>query len=128
MAKFTNKDLRLKDGQKVTWGTDLDSNMWWDDTAVELRLDTVISGVAPTKPDHLTPRFYVDTEIATTSGSLQNQIDGISMDHGDLTGLGDDDHTQYAPIDGSRGFTSTVSGVDPILGSDFATKDILTAN
>ena len=28
MAKFTNKDLRLKDGQKITWGTDLDANMF----------------------------------------------------------------------------------------------------
>lgn len=122
MAKFTNKDLRLKDGQKVTWGTDLDSNMWWDDAAVELRLDTVISGVHPTKPDHLTTRWYVDTEVTTASGGLQNQIDALSFDHGDLTGLGDDDHTQYVPTDGSRGFTSTVSGIDPIESSDLATK------
>jgi hypothetical protein len=115
MAKFTNKDLRLKDGQKVTWGTDLDSNIWWDDANQELRLDTVISGVMPTKPMHLTPRFYVDQEIATLSGS-------IVLDHGNLTGLGDDDHTQYILVDGSRGFTSTVSGVTPVQDFHLATK------
>jgi hypothetical protein len=125
MAKFTNKDLRLKDGQKVTWGTDLDSNIWWDDANAELRLDTVISGVHPTKPDHLTTRWYVDAEIATTSGSLQTQIDGLTLDHGGLTGLGDDDHTQYILVDGSRGFTSTVSGVDPTQPYHLTTKNYI---
>jgi len=114
MAKFTSKDLRLKDGQKVTWGTDLDSNVWWNDADAELSLDTVISGVHPTKSDHLTTRWYVDNEVATLSGS-------IVLDHGGLTGLGDDDHTQYVPTDGSRGFTSTVSGVDPVLDNDLVT-------
>ena len=122
MAKFTNKDLRLKDGQKVTWGTDLDSNIWWDDVAVELRLDTVISGVHPTKPDHLTTRWYVDEEIATTSGSLQDQLDGLTLDHGELEGLADDDHTQYVLTDGTRGFTGTVSGIDPTESYHLATK------
>jgi len=115
MAKFTNKDLRLKDGQKVTWGTDLDSNMWWQDDEQELQLDTVISGVHPTKPDHLTTRWYVDNEISTLSGS-------IVLDHGGLTGLDDDDHTQYVPTNGSRGFTSTVSGIDPSQDYHLATK------
>jgi hypothetical protein len=118
MAKFTSKDLRLKDGQKVTWGTDLDSNIWWDDAAVELRLDTVISGVTPTEDGHLTTKWYVDNEVATLSGS-------IVLDHGGLTGLDDDDHTQYVPTDGSRGFTSTVSGIDPIQDYHLATKSYL---
>lgn len=125
MAKFTNKDLRLKDGQKVTWGTGLDSNMWWDDANAELRLDTVISGVHPTKTDHLTTRWYVDTEIATTSGVLQGQIDGLTLDHGGLTGLGDDDHVQYVLVDGSRGFTNTVSGVDPTQPYHLTTKNYI---
>ena len=34
----------------------------------------------------------------------------------------DDDHPQYVPTDGSRGFTSTVSGVDPIKSYHLATK------
>jgi len=118
MAKFTSKDLRLKDGQKITFGDALDSNVLWDDAAAELRLDTVISGVLPTKQDHLTTRWYVDNEVATLSGS-------IVLDHGGLTGLDDDDHTQYVPTDGSRGFTNTVSGVDPIQLYHLATKNYI---
>ena len=125
MAKFTNKDLRLKDGQKVTWGTDLDANMWYDGTADQLRVDVTVSGVDPTEDYHLTTRFYVDSEIATASGSLQDQLDGLTVDHGELTGLGDDDHTQYVPTDASRGFTNTVSGVDPTQPYHLTTKNYI---
>ena len=43
-------------------------------------------------------------------------------DHGLLTGLPDDDHTQYVLEDGTRGFSATVSGVDPVDSDDLATK------
>ena len=36
--------------------------------------------------------------------------------------LDSDDHLQYVPRDGSRGFTSTVSGIDPIEDYHLATK------
>jgi hypothetical protein len=125
MAKFTNKDLRLKDGQKVTWGTDLDANMWYDGAADQLSVDVTISGVDPTEDYHLTTRYYVDDQIATTSGSLQDQLDDLTLDHGGLEGLADDDHTQYILVDGSRGFTNTVSGVDPTQPYHLATKDYI---
>jgi len=44
-------------------------------------------------------------------------------DHGLLTGLGDDDHTQYTLANGSRAFTSTVSGVTPTLDPHLTTKN-----
>jgi hypothetical protein len=122
MAKFTNKDLRLKDSQKVTWGTNLDANMWYDGTDDQLRVDVTISGVDPTEEYHLTTKYYVDGEIATTSGSLQDQLDGLTLDHGGLDGLTDDDHAQYTLADGTRGFTGTVSGVDPTESYHLATK------
>lgn len=125
MAKFTNKDLRLKDGQKVTWGTDLDANMWYDGAADQLRVDVTISGVDPTEDYHLTTRYYVDSEIATTSGSLQGQLDNLTLDHGELNGLDDDDHTQYILVDGSRGFTGTVSGIDPTESYHLTTKQYI---
>jgi len=112
MAKFTNGDLRLRDGQKVTFGDSLDSNLWWDGANSELRLDTTISGVTPTQDYHLTTKAYVDA----ISGS-------VVIDHGNLTGLLDDDHLQYVPVNGSRGFTSTVSGVDPTHSYDLTTKN-----
>ncbi|RLI52468.1 MAG: hypothetical protein DRO87_13160 [Candidatus Thorarchaeota archaeon] len=75
-----------------------------------------VGGVTPTADSHLTTKQYVDTEIATLSGSMLT-------DHGALTGLGDDDHTQYILVDGTRSFTSTVGGVDPIASSDLTTKN-----
>lgn len=125
MAKFTNKDLRLKDGQKVTWGDTQDANMWWDGTANQLRVDVTVSGVAPTEDYHLTTKQYVDEEVTTISGALQGQISSLTMDHGELQGLGDDDHTQYVLTDGSRGFSSTVSGVAPTQNYHLATKEYI---
>ena len=43
----------------------------------------------------------------------QPNSSGVS-DHGALTGLSDDDHTQYALIDGSRDFTNTITVVTSI--------------
>lgn len=48
---------------------------------------------------------------------------GEGIDHGDLVGLDGDDHLQYVPTDGNRGFTSTVSGTYPIDDSDLVTKE-----
>ena len=116
MAKFKSGDLRLKGGNKVSFNLALDSNLWWDDTAHELRLDTTISGVNPIQDYQLTTKWYVDDEIGTLSGS-------IVSDHGALSGLGDDDHPQYILVDGSRGFTSTVNGVTPIEDAHLTRKD-----
>ncbi len=116
MAKFTNKDLRLKDGQKVTWGDSLDANIWWNGPAFQLSVDTTISGIDPTQDYHLATKKYVDDEIALMGGPSVS-------DHGNLSGLGDDDHTQYILVDGTRGFANTVSGVYPINDGDLATKE-----
>jgi hypothetical protein len=89
--------------------------MWWDGTANDLRVNSTVSGVDPTQSYHLTTRQYVDDEIATVSGN-------IITDHGGLTGLEDDDHLQYMPINASRGFTNTVSGVYPTQDYHLTTK------
>jgi hypothetical protein len=48
---------------------------------------------------------------------------GVSgVDHGALTGLADDDHTQYSLANGTRAFTGTVSGVAPTLNAHLTTK------
>lgn len=71
-----------------------------------------VSGVTPTEDYHLATKAYADT----ISGA-----GGVS-DHGDLTGLVDDDHTQYILSDGIRPFTGTVSGVTPTEDAHLATK------
>jgi len=43
-------------------------------------------------------------------------------DHGNLTGLANDDHIQYSLATGSRAFIGTVSGIDPVIDSHLATK------
>jgi len=74
-----------------------------------------VSGIDPTESYHLTTKFYVDDAISTVSGS-------VITDHGELDGLGDDDHPQYILVDGSRGFTDTVSGVTPVEDYELTTK------
>lgn len=47
----------------------------------------------------------------------------LVRDHGGLLGLGDDDHPQYILATGVRGFSSTVSGIDPTEAAHLATKN-----
>jgi hypothetical protein len=117
MAKFTNKDLRLKDGEKVTFGTTIEANIWWDESVNDLNLDHTISGVDPTQNYHLTTKWYVDQ--AVTSGSV---VSG-TLPHHNLTAFDAyDDHLQYVPTNASRGFTASVSGIDPTQSYELTTK------
>ncbi len=43
-------------------------------------------------------------------------------DHGNLSGLGDDDHLQYILVNGNRGFTAPVSGIYPTNSGHLSTK------
>ena len=43
-------------------------------------------------------------------------------DHGSLTGLSDDDHTQYILADGTRAFSAVITGVTPTTAAHLATK------
>jgi len=193
MAKFKGKELYLADGQRAIFGTDLDSHIWWDDAAQELRLDTTISGVDPVQDYQLTTKFYVDDLVG--DGDWQNSVisgttgnppgspsdgdrylvasgtgdwagcvgciaewsdtnnewtfygpeegstvynegddttyiyrDGewvnfaTTLCHSDLQCLDSDDHLIYVPRDGTRGFTATVSGVTPTEDYHLTTK------
>jgi hypothetical protein len=60
---------------------------------------------------------YVDFRTANIAGGSAS-----TSDHGNLSGLLDDDHPQYMPVDASRAFTQPVSGQDPILDNHLATK------
>lgn len=57
------------------------------------------------------------------NGSEWIEFGASITDHGNLTGLTDDDHIIYSRINGARDFTSTVGGVDPVASSDLTTKN-----
>lgn len=95
-----------------------------------------VSASDPINDSHLTTKAYVDNhdwseaDIVDIDKYTQAEVDTIASgieaqiitDHGALTGLSDDDHPQYVLVDGSRGFTNTVSGVDPTQDYHLTTK------
>jgi S-adenosylmethionine/arginine decarboxylase-like enzyme len=150
MAKFKGKDLKLGTDQSVYFGNSDQARLWFD--GAEWAASHTISGTAATAGHHLIRKDQVDSSISTLSGTLTSYIDdhtwtesditdldkytqsevdtlvsgvnaSIITDHGGLTGLSDDDHTQYIRVDGFRAFTSTVGGITPVVGADLATKD-----
>ena len=62
---------------------------------------------------------YVD--FRQSRGELAVGGGGVTA-HGALSGLGDDDHTQYILVDGERGFTGPVSGITPTVADHLTTK------
>jgi hypothetical protein len=78
------------------------------------------------------------TSFATTSATVSDLVPlhaiftsavaSGDIEHGELSGLGDDDHTQYVLADGTRAFTGTVAGVTPTTTSHLATKGYVDAN
>lgn len=88
MAKFSSKNIEFKNWQKAIFGSGDESDIHWNPDNAELTITTVVSGVDPIDPGHLVTRRYLEDELATVSG-------GIIQVHGNLSGLGADDHTQY---------------------------------
>jgi len=82
------------------------------------------SSIELTDDNNLTVTF---TE-SITGYAIYSKISGTAPitnpaeDHGSLTGLLSDDHTQYIHKDGRRGFTAPISGVSPSSSSHLTTK------
>ena len=102
-------------------------------------------GVTPSAAEHLVTKDYVDTSVASISAGeglvespanvlnvnpgngIQITADAVTVkqdevDHGSISGLGDDDHTQYSRADGTRAFTGTVGGITPVASNHLVTK------
>jgi hypothetical protein len=85
---------------------------------------STVGGITPTDDAHLATKWYVDNGIATATGTL------IS-DHGELIGLDDNDHTQYAmgvagaPLSyASQTVTFNYDSIDlGVSGTDLYVKD-----
>lgn len=79
--------------------------------------------------NHVITRFDYDGTLANTN-NLQQALDAIDNltvtgDHGGLSGLADDDHTQYALADGTRGeFQRATPDEFVFTNSDFAADGI----
>ena len=73
----------------------------------------VVGGITPTDAAHLATKGYVDGEV-------------FGGDHGALTGLADDDHSQYTLADGSRDFTGIVNNTSQPACSVYRTAGNLT--
>lgn len=70
-----------------------------------------------------------DGTVTVISGANTLTISGGGIDtHGDLSGLDQDDHVQYVLVDGTRGFTNTVSGVYPTSSGHLATRGYVDDN
>jgi hypothetical protein len=70
MAKISAKNIELKDSERIIFGTDDDAFIEWDEAGNQLEVSTVVSGVMPTQPYHLTPRFYVDQVVSSGVGTF----------------------------------------------------------
>ena len=142
MAKFKDLHLLIQEEQRILFGDDT-LGVYGPDVypAVDPGNEkafmgwTTISGYNTTVPgsgitnitpvDELVISVPVAGERATEDYHLvrYDQLTDFAPDHGDLTGLDGDDHVYYVPVDGSRGFTNTVSGVYPVEGYHLVTKD-----
>ena len=67
-----------------------------------------------------TIRWNSQTTNPTTNPTWSDLSAGGVTDHGALTGLADDDHTQYMPVNASRNFTGDVSIDTATPSLDFA--------
>lgn len=83
------------------------------------------SNDGPLTLDAQTIGFLFGDSLQLVDGALQ--VNTGNIDHGSFSGLGDDDHTQYVPVNAVRGFSAPVSGQVPTLGSHLTTKDYVDA-
>jgi len=69
--------------------------------------------------EHLSLPNTIDNVLSNHTKAVH---DVLGLDHGSLSGKGDDDHTIYILADGTRAFTGVVLGITPTLAAHLATK------
>lgn len=78
----------------------------------------------------------VDTLISTDGSSTSDvalvtpgYVDArVVTDHGALTGLGDDDHTQYVLVDGTRAMSGNLTTTGIVLGGNAVTDTLISSD
>ena len=71
--------------------------------------------------------IYVEFHEEISGYAIYSKVSGTAPisstgDHGSLTGLLSDDHTQYILVDGTRSFTGPVAGITPTTNNHLTTK------
>lgn len=104
-------------------------------TGIDKYTEAEVDALTWTESDITDLDKYTQAEVTTISGDIVGQI---STDHGALTGLADDDHTQYLLADGTRTLTGTFTlagrmsvtdtGNSVFIGEDAGAVDDLTDN
>lgn len=111
MPKFSAKNIEFKDYQQAIFGTDDDAYISWDGGTDQLVVSTTLSGIDPTEDGHLVTKRYIDDEITTISGIL-NDLDTTTSGFGNV---------YLFPADVSVGNppSPTYSTTDPVLAYMF---------
>lgn len=131
-TSWINQVTIISHGENVSAGLNSDTNQPIQDLAdrtaylkdhIENSLQ--VEDLATSGPNQYIPVSQGDgTVVMTDPAVLTTGISGsIITDHGNLDGLGDDDHLQYALLNGARAFTNPVSGVTPTTSAHFTTKE-----
>lgn len=105
IAGYALQTITLTAGEGLSGGGDLSANRSFAFDINGLNADGSPDGAA----DYVAT---YDADAGTHKKVLLDDLPGGGggvTDHGALTGLGDDDHTQYALIDGSRDFTGSIN-------------------
>jgi len=77
--------------------------------AVEFDAGFTLGGHTPTDILVSTDGASTSDTVLVTPGWIDANVSGGTSDHGGLTGLGDDDHTQYILVDGTRAMTGDLN-------------------
>lgn len=99
--------IALEDGLSLTSGSDISDGVGtlYDGTneyILSSRLDHNSTTLNATSP------IEIDTTALELGASATISLNESQVDHGALGGLGDDDHTQYLLIDGTRAMTGSL--------------------
>ena len=102
---INHSEISINAGSGLTGGGDLTTNR-----TLELDINGLIADGSPVGATDYVVTYDVDaaTHKKVLLDDLPSGGGGVT-DHGALTGLGDDDHTQYLLVDGSRDFTGSVN-------------------
>ena len=121
MARFKQKNLKLKNNQRIYLGTNDEVSIWFDGD--ELQIDTTISGVAPTEDYHLSTKKYVDDEITTISGAIQDtsETEKFTLDATDISNKYID--LSYTPVSNDRILIFVIGGIKGELDVDYSVSN-----